>query len=387
VGHRTPVSERPILQDAFLAFGLFIAVAVLALVISPRVPFTTSDGLAEVLVPLSAACAPLVVRRELPFLSWGLTTLVAIAALIVTGQVAPVAAVLVAVYTVAAYRAPAMSVPCAVVSAGALAPLALVEATTFNTWIAFSLSAWVGLATAIGIGMRNQRALVAAAEERAIAAEASRRNGELRAVAEERIRIARDLHDLVAHNIAVINVHAGVAGHVLTSNPSEAAVALKEVRLAAQAALFEAQGILGLLRSSEDPEPRGPVGSAADITALVERLRRGGHEIHWRVVGPVRPLPEVVEVACYRVLQEALTNAVKHGAGEISASLVYRSTSIVLEVTNTVLGVGSASEAGYGLIGMQERVANQQGTLSAKRQGQQFVVRAEIPVRLSEALA
>lgn len=371
--------EHPLAEDAVLALAVLTIVSVIALAVSPLAPFTLSGGFPDVVWPLAAACAALLLRRRFTFVVWAVTLLISAIALSLSAQLAPVATVLVAVYTVAANSKPWASLVCAGVSVGVLAPLALLMPTPFNSWVAFSLAAWIGMATAVGVAVRGQRDLVRAAEARAAAAEASHRQGELRAVAEERVRIARDLHDLVAHHIAVINVQAGVARHVLTSDPAAAAAALTEVRNAAQGALNDTSLTLGLLRNSGDSADRGPAGSVADIPGVVETLRRAGHGVHWRIEGPLRPLPDSVELACFRIVQEALTNAAKYGEGEIHASVSQHRLSLVLEISNSIRGDVMTGPAGHGLIGMRERVANLGGTLSARAYGRRYIVRAELP--------
>src|SRR5205085_1418193 len=178
-----------------------------------------------------------------------------------------------------------------------------------------SLLAFVGVAAAVGVAVRSQRAAVAAAEARARQAEATREEEAERRVTDERVRIARELHDIVAHHISVINVQAGVARHLMGAQPEQARTALGLVREASKAVLTEMSSVVGLLRTPEEAAPFEPTPGLARLEALVESARLAGLELRWTSIGKPYALPPISDLTAYRVVQESLTNAVKYGDG------------------------------------------------------------------------
>ncbi|WP_258040299.1 sensor histidine kinase, partial [Streptomyces sp. SM9] len=177
----------------------------------------------------------------------------------------------------------------------------------------FGIFAWLGLAAAAGDAVRSRRAYITAIHERADRAERTREEEARRRVAEERLRIARDLHDVVAHHIALVNVQAGVAAHVMDRRPDQAKEALAHVREASRSALDELRATVGLLRQSGDPEaPTEPAPGLARLDDLAERFRNAGLPVEIACPDRGDPLPAAVDLAAYRVVQEALTNVHKH---------------------------------------------------------------------------
>jgi signal transduction histidine kinase len=254
-----------------------------------------------------------------------------------------------------------------------------------DAWFGPSLAvlAWIGMTTAVGDATRNRRAYVAAVEERAHRAEQTREEEARRRVAEERLRIARDLHDAVAHHIAVVNLHAGLAGHTLRTRPDQAEASLVHVREAAQTVLDELATILSVLRQNgDDGAPTDPVRGLGRLDDLLTSLAAAGHRVEHRQVGAARPLPEVVDQAAYRIVQEALTNAHKHGVDDTAdLRIEYRPDTIVLEVTNPTGPVDRDRDtAGHGLTGMRERATAVGGRLTAEPSGRAvFRVHAVLP--------
>lgn len=198
-----------------------------------------------------------------------------------------------------------------------------------------------------------------------------------RAVAEERRRIARELHDIVAHHITTMQLMAGGARANLAHDPEAAREALVILEGSGRMALGEMRQLLDVLRAGEEPEtaPPAPQPGAADLDRIVTESRLAGMETEFTVRGPVRPLPPTVGLTVFRVVQEALTNARKHaGDARAHVRLTYRPDEVTVEVRDDGPGSGSAGAAapsrppgrgGYGLIGMRERVALQGGTLEA----------------------
>jgi signal transduction histidine kinase len=243
--------------------------------------------------------------------------------------------------------------------------------------------AWLVAAVAVGDALRSRRAYVAAIEERAVRAEQTREEEARRRVAEERLRIARELHDVVAHHIALINVQAGVAAHVLRSDPDQAEDALAHVRKAARTVLDETSTLLGVLRRPGEPDDTEPTRGLARLSGLLDALAGAGMRVEHHQDGPVRELPSAVDLAAFRIVQESLTNAQKHGAGDrAQLSLGYTPAGLTITVTNPA-DVSDMSTKGHGLIGMRERAAAVGGTLSAGPRDGRFVVEAFLPAAAS----
>jgi len=266
---------------------------------------------------------------------------------------------------------------------------AAVVAFTSQGWLgpALGVAAWVGMATAIGDATRSRRAYVAAVEERARRAEETREEEARRRVAEERIRIARDLHDVVAHHIAVINVHAGLAEHTVRTKPEQAEASLGHVRQAAQTVLAELTTILSVLRQNDDGDaPTEPVRGLSQLGELLDSVAATGLRVEHRQVGDARPLPAAIDLAAYRIVQEALTNAHKHGTGHrADLRIEYRPAAVVIDVGNPApLSPGADREkgrdTGHGLTGMRERAIAVGGSLDAGLAGTgRFHVHAVLP--------
>ncbi|MGH9077847.1 MAG: sensor histidine kinase, partial [Acidimicrobiales bacterium] len=162
-----------------------------------------------------------------------------------------------------------------------------------------------------GVAVANRRAYVASVEERARLAEQTREEEGRRRVDAERLRIARELHDVVAHSIATINVQAGVAAHVIDDRPDQAKDALVAIKAASKEALRELRGILGVLRSAEEPAVTSPAPGLAQVGVLVDAANRAGLATAVVTTGTPRPLPATVDLAAYRIVQESLTNALR----------------------------------------------------------------------------
>ncbi|QQQ74319.1 sensor histidine kinase [Saccharothrix sp. 6-C] len=207
-----------------------------------------------------------------------------------------------------------------------------------------------------------------------------------RAVEHERARIARELHDVVTHHVSVMTIQAGAARKVMASSPGQAREALLAVEAGGRAAMTELRHVMGLLAADgADPADLAPQPGLDQLAALVARLRDSGVPVESTVSGQPRPLPSGVELAAYRVVQEALTNAVKHASGGSAAvTVVYGADHLRVEVVDTggEPGPGAAAGDGHGLIGLRERLAVYGGTLDARpRAGGGYHVTASIPVQ------
>ena len=251
--------------------------------------------------------------------------------------------------------------------------------------------AWPALAVAAGDLLRSRRDAIATAEERARRAEETREEEARRRVAEERLHIARELHDVVAHRMAVVNVQAGVAEHLLRSRPDDAAAALRVVRSSAQAALDNLGSILNVLRSAGESDASvEPAPMLTELTALIDSYRDAGLAVEYETSGAPRPLADTTQLALYRTVQEALTNAHKYGDGHVRLRISHAADGVAVELINPVAvpSVGdvtprsdAASEAGgFGLMGMRERVLAAGGSLHVGPDGEgRFAVRAHFP--------
>ncbi|GAA0360023.1 histidine kinase [Actinoallomurus spadix] len=253
-----------------------------------------------------------------------------------------------------------------------------------------SVAAFPLMAGVLGHSVRNRRAYLAAVEERARRAEESRESEARRRVAEERVRIARELHDLVAHQITLANAQATVADHLFDTRPEQTRKSVKDLVAITRDALDDLRATVGLLRQSGDAAaPAEPVPGLSRLPTLLESFRRAGLEVSVHHEGTARPLPPGVDLTAYRIVQEALTNVTKH-AGTASARV--RLTWNRDRVTITVADDGGKARTapgaprlpdrppGYGLIGMRERATAVGGRLSAGRRPEGgFLVSTELP--------
>ena len=217
----------------------------------------------------------------------------------------------------------------------------------------------VAAALFAGIAVANRRAYAASMLARA-------EQDARRQVDEERLRIARELHDVVAHTMATINVQAGVAAHVLSSRPEAAAESLLAIKAASKEGLRELRAILNVLRQADDADPTQPAPGTAQLEALIAGARRAGLETTFTVTGKPVPLPAAVDLAAYRIVQESLTNTIRHaGPATAAVSLTYHHDELRIDVTDTGLGQPAAAgqSAGHGLAGMRERAAAVGGTV------------------------
>jgi signal transduction histidine kinase len=233
--------------------------------------------------------------------------------------------------------------------------------------IALVYVGWAAVALLLGEAARGRHEHVASLEERARYLEENREQEARRRVAEERLRIARDVHDVVAHALASIALQAGVGDRLAARNPREAQDALARIRRASTAALGELRVVLDLLRSEDAAEPRDRTAALADLDRLVSDAGGNGLEVRVEVRGRPHPLPAVVELAAYRILQESLTNVIRHAASATATvTLTYVDSRLELEVLDQ--GGGGAStdiQVGHGIRGMRERAAAVGGRLEA----------------------
>lgn len=274
-----------------------------------------------------------------------------------------------AIFALAVARGPARAA-----APAALTTVVLVV-TTFDGSAALEIALWVSWAAGallLGGSVLGRRAERAALEERARHLAETRDEEARRRVAEERVRIARDLHDSVAHSMASISVQAGVGAHVLDERPEDARAALLAIKHASRNALAELRATLGMLRSS-GAAPREEAAGLDRLPALVESARAGGLPVEVLIEGDAPSLPPAVDTAAFRVVQESLTNVIRH-AGPARATIAVRhgNGSVEIEVADDGRGAAAAGDGdgddgggGHGLAGMRERAALLGGEMEA----------------------
>lgn len=386
---RNWLRAHPLALDGALALAVLVAMVVSAFADphgqdGPR--FGTRTPSAVSLVLMVPAALALVWRRRRPMVVLAVTGALTIVELVTVDPPAPVVmSAVIALYTVAARTDRPTTWRVGLLTMAGLTAAAMLFGTA--PWYSqenFGVFAWTGMAGAVGDAVRSRRAFIDAIRERAERAERTREEEAGRRVAEERLRIARDLHDVVAHHIALVNVQAGVAAHVMDRRPDQAKEALAHVREASRSALNELRATVGLLRQSGDPEaPTEPAPGLALLGELVESVRLAGLPVEVACTDRRPPLPAAVDLAAYRVIQEALTNVRKHaGPGaKAEVSVVRVGSTAEVTVIDNGAGGGGGDGGGHGLLGMRERVIALGGTLTAApRYGGGFRVHAILPL-------
>jgi signal transduction histidine kinase len=333
---------------------------------------------------LGAAIAlPLLWRRRYPFVIFCVVALLAIG----IANVLPypcIAAALIAAYSVAAYE------PRWWLSLAAVAAVAIIVAIVFPGPLPQTPAALAPFVLLIvpwlaGNGIRLRQERVETVESRARTLERERDDAE-RALRDERTRIARELHDVVAHSVVVMVVQAGAARQLVRSKPDRATEALLAVEESGREALGELRHVLGLL-TNDGETPLIPQLGLASLPALVERIKNAGLPVTLRIDGAPRHLPPGIDIASYRIIQEALTNALKHSGGAPTEVVVtYDENEIRLAIVDdgaaaTADPAGPANGSGQGLVSMRERAALYGGSLDAgPRPGGGYAVKARLPL-------
>ncbi|WP_026256990.1 sensor histidine kinase [Actinopolymorpha alba] len=311
----------------------------------------------------------------------------------------------VALYTLTAYGDGRRSLVTAGVGIGVLTVAWLVFAADIEPraaigWVFFRIGASV-MSAALGESVRSRRFIAAEAQERAERAEHTREEEARSRVDAERLRIAREVHDTVAHAIAIINVQAGVTAHVLDKRPEQAREALIAIEQTSSQALREMRAILGVLRDANDG--RVPHPGLGQIDELTAKARDAGLDINLEAMPPAVPLPSAVGSAAYRVLQESITNVIRHvGPTRVTVALDYGIDVLEVRVSDegrrgapaggpsdyrpraqhpTSNGTGRSAEPGRGILGMRERCQLLGGELTARSlPGGGFEVKARLPL-------
>jgi signal transduction histidine kinase len=369
--------RHQIVVDSVLAAGLALA----------ALPGWTSSAL---WIPVTfALVVPVALRRRIPVTSYAVAQAAAFGLIAARSRFAAILTVLILLYTVAAYRPrrTSLTVLYACLALNGAAGLVAVRLTggiqlahLFVAGVIFGgivLSVWV-----LGDSMRYRRGYYAALEERAARLEAERDAQATIAAAAERARIARELHDVIAHHVSVMVVQADGAAYALRSDPDTTRTALKAISATGRQALNEMRHLLGVLRTAGDRAQLAPVPGLDELRELLDQARAAGLGVSYTVSGAPRDLPEGAELAAYRVVQESLTNTRKHAglAASAAVALRYKPDGLIIEVTDDGLAAPSGGASGHGLAGMRERVAMYGGTVQAgPMDGGGFRVIARIP--------
>jgi signal transduction histidine kinase len=396
---RRRMSRRPVLADGLAALLLFLlALAASAMMARPTphsLPSLQSLHPATAAVAAAAAAA-LFARRRRPRAALAATVACGTLYAALGYNMNPVllGPVVLALYTVAVSTDRRTAWTSAAVSAAVLmgADMALGP----GSWLApqkLTMLAWTGLAAAVGDALRSRRAYITAITDRAVRAERTREEEARRRVAEDRIRIARELHDVVAHHIALINAQAGVAVHLADQIPEPVRTALEHIRDTSHEALQELKATVGLLRQSDDPAaPLEPAPGVDQLPELLSSFARAGLEVKLERIGEVRALPPAVDLTAYRIVQESLTNVSKHaGVPTARVHLYFSQEQLSIRVEDDGRSAplrpygepGGPHGTGHGLTGMTERAAVVGGTLTAGRDPWGgFRVAADLPLRI-----
>ncbi|RGC69449.1 Sensor histidine kinase DesK [Micromonospora sp. MW-13] len=380
--------RHPLAADALSAVALVLLDTVLVLL----TPQEFQPGPVPGAVGWSVLCAaPVALRRVAPWpaVAAAVATL-ALPALLGPAPTTQSLTFVVLTYTMAAHRPVRTAAAATVVlwlpvaAVNVLAPVDDAVLEVGPAYLVLNNLLTAVVAYAVGRAVHARRASTEALRERARSAEQNQRSLAEQAVADERRRIARELHDVVAHHVSVMGVLATGARRVLRRDPDAADEAIATIEDTSRATLREMRRLLDVLRTDAEPAADlAPQPGLAGIEILVEQVREAGLPVTLRTEGTPGPLEEGVALTVYRIVQEALTNALKH-AGDATAvvRLTFGAAFLAVEVTDTGRGPGPVPDRiGHGLVGMRERVGLYGGTLrTGARPGGGYRVYARIPV-------
>ncbi|CUU58094.1 Signal transduction histidine kinase [Parafrankia irregularis] len=409
--------SRPAVLDVLVSLVVFG--------LGTTVTLTAQDGEAGEFTALSILLSSLAALALLARRRWPVAVVAVITALIVvgsvTGQETPVLSLAVgsALYTTASRWPGATAWYCALAAGLTMSLLSLLQGPALKEIV--PLWTWIGLSTVAGYSVRGRRDYIAAVEERAIRAELGREQEARRQVAEERLRIARELHDVVGHHVVLINVQSAVAAHVLRVDPDKAEESLGHVRQAGRTVLDELNSLVRVLRDPDEPSLSGPVRGLEHLDELTAGFAAAGLPLELHRDGQPRELPVLIDLAAYRIVQESLTNAYKHARGApTTLCLAYGQHELGIQIRSGGADAGSGTgpagagagagagggagagqiahrladfgsierdivetgpTAGHGITGMRERAAALGGRLRAGRTPDgAFTVLARLPV-------
>ena len=361
--------------------GVDALVVVLAVLAQAEAWFATSQTPRIVTVPAALLWTlPLLARSRFPLAAPAAVFLALASESLLTGEAVPSSQVnpwaLLAAFAVAGTHPNLQSaVSCAAIGYASL--VAIIASDRPELLGVIPVVLFAAVAWGIGRTVAERGRQTAALEERSGQLERSHAE----AVASERATIARELHDVIAHSVSVMTVQAGAARLLLEEDVTQARQSLLAVEETGRQALGEMRRLLGILRGDDDNRQLAPQPGISDIDALIEQVRGAGLPVDVIVEGETKPLPPGVDLAAYRVVQEALTNTLKHaGAARAEVSIRYRPTALELAVTNDGFAQRNG-RGGHGLVGMRERIALYGGEFDAgPRSGGGYAVRAALPL-------
>jgi signal transduction histidine kinase len=384
-GSVTAVSLPAIRRLTRFDVALVVAVIVLTTVGTALLPDGRSDGLWPSLL-LAAVALPLLARRDAPRAALAATLLLALLYDLLDGP-GPFYTLPIAIALFSAVDAGVRwtAVGATAITVGGFLALGIATGRGHVTELGNALwfAGWLVASLVLGEVTRSRREVRREAEERALAAERRREEEERRRAGEERMRIARELHDILGHRISLINVQASAAVHVIDRDPERARTALVAIKEASHEALGEIRATLGILRQLDEHEPLAPAPGLAELDTVIAETSASGLDVQLDVRGEARRLPGGVELAAYRIIQESLTNVVRHArATRARIGLDYRATDLEIEVVDDgTPPVASDARSGSGIIGMGERARALGGELDAgPRPGGGFRVHARLPL-------
>ncbi|MFH8252537.1 sensor histidine kinase [Microbacterium sp. B2969] len=361
------------------------AVGALCVVLGAFVRFPELSGVYTVIGAVAVLLPAVFVffRRRIPWVALPVTV-VCYAVALFTWPTTPLSALAMAIamYTVAVMSTRRVSIITAlVIIIVTVAVTAIVTGGVIHAWT-FQIIVTFGFATALGDAVRTRRAYIAEIMQRAVRAEQTREAEASRRVAEDRLRIARDLHDAVAHQISVISLNAGVASSALDADPEAARRALATIRSASRDVLGEIGNLLATLRLPEEQTAPRALTSLTQLDTLLNEFEASGLHTTIRRDGDMEHLPTAVDVVCYRIIQEGLTNALKHGsAGRAHVWVAVRSSSVDIVIANpAAVGASSSTSGGHGLLGVRERAESVNGTVVSSTDATGFRLEVHIPL-------
>ncbi|TDC77594.1 sensor histidine kinase [Actinomadura sp. 7K507] len=365
--------------DALVALGCLL-VSVLSVLPEEKDDRAIMPELAWPLLVI--ACSAMYLRRRYP-------VVVAAVTLVAVGLYYPltepdglvIITLVIALYTAAAEGHLAAAAVVAGVALAATAYGNRGEADHLQDAAGFLLVGWFVAVIAIGGVVRNRRAYLREADERARVAERGRELEARRRAIEERLRIARELHDVLGHNISLINVQATAALHGLRREPERAEDALTAIKQASKDTLREMRATLGVLRQVDEAAPVAPAPGLARLDELTDGITHAGLTVRTETEGEPRPLPTETDLAAYRIVQEALTNVTRHSnAATAAVRIRYGDTDVTVTVEDDGDTTTAPAEDGTGIRGMRDRAKALGGTLDAgPRPEGGFTVRARLP--------
>jgi signal transduction histidine kinase len=349
------------------------------------VPTWVSPGILVAVSLLNVGgCGSVAVRRRWPRAALAVATaLVLVSTALAVTSIGPAVGLVVCAYTVVTWCPPRRSLPwlAGMAAAHAVGGLALsadggdvrglptfwgVPAEDPSAMI-FATAASYGIPAGIGWWVRRRRAHTAALTDRAERLEAEREERDRAAAADERRRIARELHDVAAHDLSAIVVQAGAADRLVDRDTAAVRAILRDIRGQGRDTLTALRQLVGILRE-DDAGGRAPQPGLARVGDLLAVARAAGAQVALSVTGQSRPLPALTDLAAYRVLQEALTNARQHAPrAPVAVTITYQVDAVRLEVTNGAAGAPGETGSGHGLAGMRERIRQAGGTLTVGR--------------------